>query len=223
VEVLKAQDEAALQFKDLSNKLSVLLATEGIDVKPYVNGLPFFSSLSIGSQQAVNEHLKLYYSLCCEQLSEGYQLSDGASFLWRALRRLGLVPRSDLFQHFTKDSVIEIYSFENKQLFRNINFFKFCSYTLEELHAVEWWRLFQRDDSITQRLYGYAAQIFNGERANNFIPDVSKHTVYELASADKLVMEINFNIMGPLKRNHQTEALIVAEDVRIVEKQQSVF
>lgn len=205
------------KFKTLAQRLSVMLAGEGVLVRTYDKGLPYFSKLSEKQKQTINYHLEFYVELCREHMSEGYSLKDGPTFVWRALRKLNLIPRSDLFQFFNENSVIEIYSNENVQLFRNLNFFRVCSYTLEELHSREWWLLFHRDNSITDSLMGYAGKIFNQEISENFVPDIPTHIVRELASADMLVTEINFPVMGPLYHNKRAVALIIAEDAKILE------
>lgn len=206
-----------LIFKELAQKLSLLLASEGVTVRTYAPGLPYFSQLSEERKKIANQNLGFYCDLCREHLAAGYALQDGSAFLWRALSKLGLVPRADLFQTLTKDSVIEIYSDDNVQLFRNINFFKYCSYTLEELHSREWWLLFHRDQSITDLLYAYASKVFKGELSTNFAPEIPLHVVRELESADMLVVEVQFDMMGPLYRNKRPSALIISETPRLIE------
>lgn len=205
------------RFKALAQQLSLMLSKEGVRVRTYAQGLPYFSKLTEEKKRTANYHLEFYVELCKEQMSEGYSLKDGPTFVWRALRKLNLIPRSDLFQYFNEDSVIEIYSNENVQLFRNLNFFRFCSYTLEELHSREWWLLFDRDASITDGLVGYATKIFTDEIKENFVPQIPLHIVRELESADKLVTEIEFTVMGPLLKNKRAAALIVAENPKIIE------
>lgn len=203
-------------FKSKATRLSILLAKEGVSVSPYAPELPFFSKLSLEDKRKANRHLGSYLDLCSEQVEEGYSLQDGSSFLWRALRKLDLVPRSDLFQYFHNESVIEIYSDDNRQVFRNINFFKYCSYTLEELHAREWWLLFHRDASVTDRLYAYVSQLIDETVKENILMEVPTHTVKELESVDLLEVEVDFKIMSPLTKAKEVKAFLVSEDVRIL-------
>lgn len=205
------------QFILMTTKLSALLANEGIQIKPFIEGLPYFSKLTEEQKKQVNLQLSFYYELCMEQIEEGYTINDGHTFLWRALRKLGLIPRSDLFELLDNDSVIEIYSNENIQLFRNLNFFKYCSYTFEELHSREWWFNYERDNSITQKVFEYGAKFFDGELTENMQLNIPTHIVREINSHDLLVCEINFGIMGPLLRNKKPVAVIVTESARIIQ------
>ncbi|HWU44755.1 MAG TPA: hypothetical protein VN132_14990, partial [Bdellovibrio sp.] len=158
---LNSQLDGVLEqrFKKLTKIISMLLTVEGKYQKPYIEGLPYFSKLPTELKQKVVDHLQFYHDLCVEQVSEGYSIKDSPSFVWRALNKLGLVPRSDLFSHLTNEHIVEIYSAENVQLFRNFKFFEFCSYSLEELLTIEWWGLFERDAQITQKIFDYSMRV----------------------------------------------------------------
>ena len=204
------------RFKRLTKVVSMLLTNEGKYQRPYLDGLPHFSKLATEQITKVVEHLQFFHDLCIEHVSEGYSIKDSPSFVWRAFRRLGLTPRSDLFSQLTDEHIVEIYSNENVQLFRNFKFFEFCSYSLEELLTIEWWGLFDRDSKLTTKMYEYAAQIFNGELHENVKPALESHFVRELASQDKLAMEYSLDLVGPLYRNKRPEALIILERAKLV-------
>lgn len=203
-------------FKAQAQKLSFILASEGVYVRTFAPGLPHFSQLSVERKCLANKNLGFYIELCREHMSEGYSLKDGASFLWRAFHKLKLIPRSDLFNYFHEDSVIEIYSIDNVQLFRNLNFFKYCSYTLEELHSQEWWLLFERNAQILGMVHEYAMKFVTGELTENVGLNIPRHTVRELASAELLETEVDFVMAGPLMHQRKTAGFIVTENVRII-------
>jgi hypothetical protein len=136
------------RFKKLTSTISRFLAHEGVFLAAYTEGLPHFSMLSMNEKKSVTDHLQFYHDLCSEQINEGYTLKDNPSFAWRAMSKLGLTPRSDLFSHLTNEHIVQIYSANNVQLFSNFRFFEICSYTLEELFSLEWWVLYERDPKI---------------------------------------------------------------------------
>lgn len=204
------------RFKRLTKVVSMLLTNEGKYQRPYLEGLPHFSKLTVEQKSKVVEHLQFFHDLCIEHVSEGYSIKDSPSFVWRAFRRLGLTPRSDLFSQLTDEHIVEIYSNENVQLFRNFKFFEFCSYSLEELLTIEWWGLFDRDSNFTTKMFDYATKIFTGELTENAVPALERHFVRELASQDKLAMEYNLDLVGPLYRNKRPEALIILERARLI-------
>lgn len=208
--------ELDMRFMQVTESIASLCANEGTQVKPYKQGLPLFSKLPIERKKEVIRDVEFYEILCLEQVADGCKIKDNLSFTWRALNRLGLVPRSDLFQYMRDDHIVEIYSDQNVQLFRNFNFFDVCSYTLEELHTMEWWSLFDRDPHITKTLFKYASDIFSGVITNNFVPDLLGHQVNEASSSDKLIMEYRMDMMGPLFVQKEPRALISLERAQLI-------
>lgn len=198
-------------FKSLSQKICMMFATEGVYRKPYLDGLPYFSALSDSEKGSVVEHLRFYCELCEAQIAEGFKLRDNLSFTWRAFRKLDLVPRGDIFSHMTDEDLIEIYSCENKQLYRNFKFFEFCSYTLEELHSLEWWALYERDSEITMKIFDAGARVMGGEITESYIPDIQPHRLKEMNSAECSTFLQQVKLMSPLKRNKKVEAILVVE------------
>lgn len=197
------------EFKWLTQKICALFATEGVRCQAYRPGAPHFSNLPQAKQDEVLEYLRFYLELCMGQIAAGDRLSDNLSFTWRALKRLGFVPRSDLFNHLTDEDVIEIYNSDNRQLFRNLRFFDHCSYTLEELCTLEWWTLFERDQKITMKLFEAAEKIFRGEITETIIPtDIEPHIIKETQSLECNSVLYQVRCASPLYINRRPEGLI---------------
>jgi len=213
-ENIHAQLDAS--FKTVAQKVAMLLASEGIHRKAYAENLPHFGLLSVVQKEDVIQQLSFYADLCQEQMSEGYSLKDSPVFTWRALQKLGLVPPSELFSQITNEDIVEVYSAENRQLFRNFNFFEVCSYSLEELHSIEWWNLFQHDGAITQVIYENIQKIFKGEMKSSFAPDIEHHHVREACSQDRLLMRYDIRLMSPLFSQRQPAAFMVLERATLV-------
>lgn len=198
-------------FKNFSQKICMMFSTEGVYRKPYLEGLPYFSVLSNAEKESIVEHLRFYCELCEAQIAEGFKLRDNLSFTWRAFRKLDLVPRGDVFGHMTDDDLIEIYSCENKQLYRNFKFFEVCTYTLEELYSREWWVLYERDSEITMKIFDMGARVMSGEIVESYIPDIQPHRLKEINSAERSTVLQQVKLMSPLKRNKRVEAILVVE------------
>ena len=106
--------------------------------------LPFFKNLDEKNQIEILRSLKTYNEICAETLANGDSLTDSKSFVWQALKKLGLRFSSDMFNFIQQENVIEIYDMNNVQIFRNFNFFGFTSYALEDLLCRPWVELFHR-------------------------------------------------------------------------------
>ena len=165
-------DSLNQDFMSLTEDLSRWLAVEGKRCRPYTPGLPFFSQLPVHKRAEIVQAVRFYHELCQEQVNEGYKITDSLVFTWRALNKLGLVPRSDLFSKVTDDDILEVYDGEGRQLYRNFRFFDFCSYTMEELYTREWWELYKRDEDILAKLYEIVGRIFTGEIEGTVVPDL---------------------------------------------------
>ncbi len=215
--ILQKNTEFDDRFKKLTALISRFLANEGVFLDAYTEGLPHFSKLSMNEKRAVTDHLQFYHDLCSEQITEGYTLKDNPTFAWRAISKLGLTPRSDLFSYLKNEHIVQIYSANNVQLFSNFRFFEICSYTLEELFSLEWWVLYERDPKITSQLFEYSTKIFSGEIAENFKPQVEKHFVREKSSVDKFILDCTCDLAGPLYKNKRPEAFIAFSTAHIVQ------
>lgn len=203
-------------FMSLTEDLTRWLAAEGIHCRPYVPGLPFFSQLPIPKRQEIVRAVRFYHELCQEQFKEGYKITDSLTFTWRALKKLGLVPRSDLFSKVTDEDILEVYSSDGRQLYRNFRFFDFCSYTMEELYSLEWWSLYKRDEAFTEKLFAIVGRIFNGEIEETVVPDCPAHVVSETSSVGKIQMNYELRMLSPLHHNSVASAVIAVVRAQII-------
>lgn len=204
------------EFKRSALKLSAICSTQNIRVRPFVEGLPHFGKLSSDRQLDIIKNIKFYLELCEEQMSEGQSLRDNLSFTWKALRKLGYSPKSDLFSLIKDDDIIEIYNNESRQLYRNLRYYDFCSYSIEELYSLEWWNLFSRDAEITMKLIEESGKIFNGEVDTHIFSETGEHMVKELASVDRLSNRYRAKLLSPLMLNKKAEAMMVVIEANSV-------
>lgn len=213
-----AKDESYLvdEFRILTEDICAMLAMGGLNRKPYKPGLPYFSKLSPERKDHVFQNLNFYRTLCSEQINEGYKIQDSKSFTWRALNKLYLVPPSDMFDKMMDEDIVEIYSSENIQLFRNFRFFEFCSYSLEELCCVEWWYLFDRDQTQGTKMITEIQKLLTGEIRGGFAPDVRPHVMNESQSEEKLSMNYEMRWIAPLMKNKSIAGYVVLEQATLL-------
>ena len=214
--VSQDEDRILIQnFKEIASQTSRLLATGGVKVKAYKDQLPYFSALDFAKKKEVLEKITFYHDLCAEQVSEGYSLKDTPSFTWRALKKLGLTPTSNLFSQIKDEDVIEVYSAENVQLFRNFRYFEFCSYTLEEIYCLEWWNLYERGNDIMPGFAEFISGILKGTYPQGAEPGFESHVVKEAQSEEKLVMDYFLRWVGPVSADKKIAGFIVLEEASL--------
>jgi hypothetical protein len=135
--------------------------------------------------------------------------------LWRSLRRGGWTPNSDVFDAIEKDDTVEVYSLQMKQIFRNLEFFKYISYTLEEVHGGTWYELVSRDDEAQKILFESAMKIVTGEvKTTVDVSHVPNHMIQELRSPEKRKMMIQMKVLSPVMRDGETIAIIAVNRTR---------
>lgn len=116
-------------------------------IRPFVNeSLPYFSAHSEIGKSAILANLRLFNQVCENVVASGESVLDSRVMLWHVLRLLDFIFPSDLFDYITSDHLVEVYDFNNIQIFRNLKFFDMTSYCLEELLCRPWIELFSRED-----------------------------------------------------------------------------
>lgn len=210
----KLQDDQTLklQFTEISSALVELLSAENFQTKAYRDeNLPHFSLLSTDKKIEVINRLEVYYNLCAEHLGEGQALRDSKRFTWRVLVKMNLVPTSDLLNKISDGDIVEIYSCDNTQLFRNLEFFDVCSYSLEELFCVEWYRLFHRDEHISKMIGQKLQELLDYKHPEGFENAFPEHTVTEIFSDEKFQSLVFMKLVAPLYQNKRIVAFICIE------------
>src|SRR5262249_50245473 len=99
------------RFRQLCELYAAVGAREGVRIRPYRDpSVPAFSSLPEDRKHAVIAALSQALE-CFEDASAAQEaLRDSPRLLWRALRKLGLTPRSDLFDKIRDTDVINCFS-----------------------------------------------------------------------------------------------------------------
>lgn len=88
-------------------------------------------------------------------------LEKEKTFLRRAFSHHGLWMHEDFWNTLTEGQVIEFYGTDGVQLYRNINFFDFCSYSLLDISVFEWYNLWQRPSQIQEQMNRDAVKVFS--------------------------------------------------------------
>ena len=88
-------------------------------------------------------------------------LEKEKTFLKRAFDHHGLWMHEDFWNTLTQGQVIEFYGTDGVQLYRNINFFDFCSYSLLDISVFEWYNLWQRPSQIQEQMNKDAVKVFS--------------------------------------------------------------
>lgn len=213
--------EPTILFRRLADEVARLGASIGVEIRPYDDEkLPIFSALPMSQQTTIVMDLQNYVNICQQTVAEGSALTDSARILWNALKVFKVRPTSDLFEYLQQGNTIEIHNREFVQIFRNFNFYRVCSYSLEELYCIPWTRLYTRSIEVQQYLVGIAVEMFETNRRTILQMNVDAHTIYEISSIKKLQVEAKMKYLAPLfaEGTKNVIAHVLIEDTRVLDR-----
>jgi len=199
-------------FTALVERFAGLAADEGVWVVPYYGeGPKFFPQMPPPMQQSVFANLHRYVAVAEATLGDGSSLNDERQFLWQMFRQMGVHPSSDLMTRIarTEDEVVEIYDANFVQVFRNLRFFKQCSYSLDELLSLPFWQLFSRESSVTESILSVATEFFSGKRYETHQWHLGRHTIEEISAPMRYLSVVEQQLVAPLyDSNGRLQALL---------------
>jgi hypothetical protein len=206
------------EFRVIADKISEIAATHSLRVVGYyAPELPLYSKLSAQKQSDVISQLQVFLQTMQSAATAGDRLDNSERSLWHALSTLGLIPPSDMFSHVCADDVVEIYDLEGIQIWRNFNFMKICSYTLEEMYSIDWPSRYKRDPERTAECMGELEKVLSGRVPEFHFADIPEHLLEETSSTERYVLSAKHDWIGKLKpQTGGTPAWIVLSKVKIV-------
>lgn len=206
--VLSAQ---SLRFQALLEEFCEMALAEGLALKPYrEGGLLFFPKLPEALQDSTLAHFSTYIDAARGVLAQGGSLKDDQMFLWHIFKKLRAHAPMDFLSHLASGEVIEIHNRDFIQIYRNMHFFKLCTYTIEDLICRPFWELYERDVAIENSLISVASAIFQGESKGVSQLDIPEHTVLEKDSEGRLLVTVQHRIAAPLCDAHGNIIAVLA-------------
>ena len=130
------------------------------------------------------------------------------------LRRLGWTPLSDIFDKIGDEDVVQIYSHKQCAIFQNLNFFKWITFTLEDLYTGAWFELSRRNDEVTMGLYQLAVEYFTGVRSETLYPGLPEHLCEEIGSEGLAKFWVHVKYLSPLRKDGATVGLMATNSCR---------
>lgn len=204
------------EFRALCERASTALAKCGITRQPYDDPGMLHFRKNPRFQRALENH-RIYVEVLEEFVSSGDPVGDGRKFLWRMINRMGYVPTADLFDHITDDDVIEIYTLDNWQIFRNLNFFNYISFNIEEVANLNWSADSKRESRFELKLLEIGVRLKLGlQKTTADVTSIAEHTFKELKGQGWTVA-IQMRRISPLWQGSRITAGVVSNRARVVD------
>ena len=162
-----------------------------------------FEYESFNSGRIINSLEVLLEALTGESKSgsivgEGRVLSANKELacLQRAIWKYGLRAKYELSDYISEGDVIEVYTAENVQIYRNLAFFNLCSYSLMDVMTKEWYELYERPEFVTELLIKQIGELL--QSGEPFYPKIPVHLMTEKVSKEKRAFTTSFKYFLPL-------------------------
>ena len=209
-------------FRELAAKTCELLSQENITLIPFRSvNVPYFSGLPQEYKTLVLFKLQATLNIYQSTLSNGHSLRDTQRLVWSALKEFGFTGPSDLMNLLENDDdIVEIYDNSQIQLFCNLRFYDFCSFTLEDLFCRPFQELFERaNPQATQKILEVGLGMFQGQiKQSTNMTEAGTQVVRELDSPLGFEYEMSIHSFTPLfrKGSQLPEALVAVESARFL-------
>lgn len=198
--MVDTRDARIGRFRELLEEFCAFARTEGLSVTPYQGDGPrYFLEMPEPLQEQTLKYFQAYVEVCREVRDQDQaSLRNDQLFLWRMFQKLRLHPPSNFMSEVRDGEVIEIHNHEFVQVYRNLNFFSLCSYTLDDLLCRPFWQLFQRDESVTNGLVEVGKNVFSSAAPGTQHLHLGEHTVLEIDSPGRFLSVIQHRVVAPL-------------------------
>lgn len=179
-----------------------------------------FASHPKALQRQICQNFAAYIETFLAAAKQNVKFHEGKKMLWYALQRLEMRPTSELFNFIEDDDIIEIYNAEGIQIYRNMNFYEVCSYSVGDILSYGWSELYERDPQISQQIVQVATGIFQGFHGKTFPSPVPPHSFFEKFSGARNILEMKQKYYSPLfpsAGGKQVIGAVATSQVRILD------
>lgn len=209
------------RFKTLALRYRDFALQAGVELTPFRDeSLPLFTEQTSERRSQILEALGVRVDVCEETVAQGKSVSDSPVLVWNALKKLKLRPTSDLFSSITGNRVVEVHSLEGVQLFSNFNYYRYTSYSLEDLYCAPWNELFAHEPGSLEKLIGVVTKIATGEWTTTAPTGIPPHRVSEARSEQGFEILLDMQLASPLfaEGTSTPVASVVLEEVSFVKR-----
>lgn len=180
----------------LSSKLGRILADYGIEKQTRLPIQSQLESLSPEKVQSIASSLTQMLETLAEAEKQKINPRDPVHFMRLGLSRQGYFCSQEFWNTVNDEDLIEAYTVEHMQLFRNMKFMEICGYSLMEILSYDWPTLFERSQVVTTRMIELMDKCVREEKILKM--DTPAHYMKERMALTRQVVKVDFRHVAPL-------------------------
>lgn len=211
---------ASNKFIELAYKIADYASQAGCEMWPFHQAsVPYFSSQSHEKKQEILASMQVFIEICQLTLANGKKLDDTKSLAWYGLKHLDMRFTSDLLDKIVDGDILEVYTNDNIQIFRNFKFFELISYTIEDIFCRPWTELFIRHDLQKARDTLAIMKKISTREINStvLLEYLGAHKIEEALSPLRYQYDYTIKYLSPLyDRDHHPIGYIMIEAASIL-------
>ncbi len=212
--MLENHSPAIEEFATQLDQLSGLLTIAGYRIHPYRDPeLPYFSELNSAQKKEISRSLKAYCT-ALEEFLAGDDDSNPTRLLWRFLIALGIVPQEDFFDIVRGETHVQIYSYDQFQIFRSLAFFDHCTFSIEEIVCRPWWQSWKRSRTDLHVISEISRQSIVNSQAQTLRLEMPFTNVQEIGMDSDCSAQYRIKSATPLTRGGHLHATMLVEQWR---------
>ena len=186
-------------FSTLIETVAKLGALQNINIKTLSESAPEKLALTpLESLRQRNLDLRKYVTIL-QETTLGRDLSNKA-ITKNVLDFMKLSTSEDMLNTITEEDIVEIYSPECIQIFRNFKFYETTTYSLSDLLLYDWSELYYRPSQVFQKIQVHIDKVLKTDHDDlvSDMADVPTHIIKEIKANPIQLCEIRFKKIAPV-------------------------
>nr|BFD64975.1 hypothetical protein BdHM001_36560 [Bdellovibrio sp. HM001] len=156
-----------------------------------------FFSLSDSDKERVIKEIVTWSETIIEFVSSGYYVSSTRDLVRYFLNRMNITVPKSFVEGICDGDIVELYNSDSTRLFFTPDLFAYSSYDPEEMYVLPWWKLYGRDDDISQEILKNVNLVCSGSVKEPYKPSIRNHVVQEVSSEHKFRAQMEFKLFSP--------------------------
>lgn len=204
------------KLRNTFDEIGQIGAKSGISFKAHSDySLNLFLGLPFEIQKEVDASLKGYLSILNAVEPDPFRIKYESNLLREASKKLNLIIPEDFISTVLRRDICEAYHLESRtQIYRNLEFLKYCSYDPCMMALKPWNVLFHRDPEVEKALFNRAEEVTR--TATGVEPwGLENHIIVEKLTKERNAFEIILKNIAPCFHSKTGERIGWASTIRV--------